>query len=244
MSIPGEAKCEIPIVLTATVVPLAPSPGWASAASRLTEYVQSLGFYRRHAPVIFLENSNYPLEQHVEFRETPGLQIRRFPPSANPERGKGFQEFEMLDAWLAGESHPPAHWLKITGRYQVMNVLRILEECRHKPSTGLIIDQIARATLARTHLFCVNTGFYQKRLAGLYCRCDDRNGEWIERVLFRELKTSPTQEVCFFRTQPRIAATAGSSGAAFPTGRAQWLAKQALRSLNRLFDRQRLWYPK
>jgi hypothetical protein len=237
-------KLEIPIVLTATIVPNPVTAATtASPETRLAEYLKSLQFYLQFAPVIFLENSGYPLERHSEFAETARLRVKRFSPSANPLRGKGYQEFEMLDAWLAAEPQTPARWLKISGRYQLHNIAAILDECRRESYNQLIIDQTARTRLARTYFFCVNTDFYRQQLAGLYQQCDDRTGEWIERVLFRKLKTVP-EEVRLFVTQPRITAIAGSSGAAFPSGRGQWLGKQMLRNLNRLVDRKYLWYPK
>ena len=235
---------ELPIVLTATITPNVADSVFINPEKRLVEYLEVLKFYLQFAPVIFLENSGYPLENHAEFRESPRLLVRKFLPSSNPERGKGYQEFEMLDAWLDAESQPPARWLKITGRYQILNIQSLLDECRQDPDSGLIIDQIPRADMARTYSFCVSTDFYRKRICGLYRQCDDRSGAWIERILFRELKDASTKEVCLFKTQPRITAIAGSSGAAFPTGRGQWLGKQILRQLNRLVDRQYLWYPK
>jgi hypothetical protein len=240
---PG-GKPEIPIVLTATIIPHQAAAAAANPETRLAEYLKTLAFYRQFAPVILLENSGYPLERHLEFAPTPRLRVRRFPPSANPERGKGYQEFEMLDAWLAAEPDPPSRWLKITGRYQILNIQSLLEECRPDDRAGLIVDQAPRAGMARTYAFCAGTDFYRKRLLGLYRQCDDRTGAWIERMLFRELKNCPAKEVRLFATQPRIRAVAGSSGAAFPTGRGQWLVKQILRRLNRFVDRRYLWYPK
>ncbi len=244
MTTPPETQAEIPIVLTATVVPTVTGAAVVDPAARLAEYAKAVQFYVRHAPVIFLENSSYPLERHAEFRETARLRVRRFAPSANPERGKGYQEFEMIDAWLFSEPQPPARWLKITGRYQILNIPSLLAECRQDPDSGLIIDQVPRAGMARTYVFCARTDFYRERLRGLYQQCDDRTGAWIERVLFRELKGRPAAEVHLFVTQPRLDAKAGTSGAAFPTGRGQWLGKQILRRLNRLVDRQYSWYSK
>jgi hypothetical protein len=234
---------QMPIVLTATIIPNQVA-GSANPQARLKEYLNTLEFYLQQAPVIFLENSGYPLERHGEFAETSQLRVKKFPPSAHPERGKGYQEFEMLDAWLATEKNPPTRWLKISGRYQLHNIDALLAECRTEQRCGLIIDQVARTGVARTYSFCVDTGFYRQQMRGLYQQCDDRTGEWIERVLFRKLKTVPASKVRFFVTQPRITAIAGSSGAAFPNGRGQWLVKKMLRNLNRLVDRKYLLYSK
>jgi len=237
-----ETDAEVPIVLTATVIPQTTGTALMEPETRLAEYAKAVQFYVRQAPVIFLENSSYSLEGHAAFREAARLQVKRFPPSASPERGKGYQEFEMLDNWLAAEARPPVRWLKITGRYQILNIQSLLHECRQDLNSGLIVDRMPRAGMARTYVFCTSTEFYRTRLRGLYRQCDDRCGAWIERMLFRQLQGRPAAEVHLFKTQPRIHALAGTSGAAFPVGRCQWWCKQNLRRLNRLVDRQYLWY--
>jgi hypothetical protein len=234
-------KFEIPVVLTATVIPNQIVAAASDPETRLAEYIKSLQFYRQFAPVIFLENSGYPLERHPEFAETARLRVKKFPPSKNPGRGKGYQEFEMLDAWLAAEPQPPARWLKISGRYRMENIQDILHECSGDLRNELIIDQTPRSGAARTYLFCAATAFYQKQIAGAYLECDDRNCNWIEHVLFRKLKTVP-EKISSFKTQPLVLATSGSDGRTFPKGRLQWRLKQTLRSLNRLADKKYLWY--
>jgi hypothetical protein len=238
MTTSSKAKGEIPIVLTATVIPNGVPTAAADPQVRLAEYARTLKFYLQFAPVIFLENSGYPLERHPEFCETARLQVKRFPLSANPKRGKGYQEFEMLDAWLEAEPEPPARWLKISGRYQICNIDSVLDECQADRQTALIIDQLKRLHFARTYLFSVDTDFYRQQLRGLYQQCDDPAGDWIELVLFQKLKNIPTGTVRLFKTQPRLMATDGSSGTAFPSGRSQWFGKQILRSLNRLLDQK------
>jgi hypothetical protein len=228
--------------LTATIVPNVAGSVSVNPEARLAEYRRVLQFCQQFAPVIFLENSGYPLERHPEFKNSSRLRVCRFPPSANPERGKGYQEFEMLDAWINSESQPTPRWLKITGRYQALNLETILAECRREQQHVMLIDQLARLRLARTYLFYSTTAFYHERIHGLYRQCDDRNGDWIERVLFSELGKPPCPAVRFFKTQPRLRALAGSTGNPFPTGKFQWLAKQSLRRINRLLDQRRLWY--
>lgn len=236
--VPGD----LPIVLTATIVPNVTGTAAVNSAARLAEYRQVLQFCQQFAPVIFLENSGYPLERHPEFVSSPRLQVRRFPSSASPERGKGYQEFEILDAWINSEPRPPERWLKITGRYQALNLATVLAECCREKDCELLIDQLARTRQARTYLFCTTTAFYRERIAGLYRQCDDRSGDWIERVLFRELEKPPRPSVRFFKTQPRLRASAGSTGNPFPSGKFQWMVKQSLRRINRLLDQRRLWY--
>lgn len=237
-----EYSDELPLVLTATIIPNVSGATVANPQTRLIEYRRMLQFCQQFAPVIFLENSNYPLEQHPEFNESARLRVHRFAPSSHSERGKGFQEFEMLDAWLAGESQPPQRWLKITGRYFLSNLGSFLTECRREKNFPLLIDQQYRHCQARTHLFSVTTEFYEAHIKNLYRQCDDRTGDWIERVLFRELKGLPDDQMRLFRTQPRFDAHFGSTGRPFPAGKFQWLVKQSLRRLNTLVDKRFLRY--
>jgi len=237
-----EGQTKIPIVLTATVVPNGIAGAISDPQLRLEEYVRVLKFYRQFAPIIFLENSNYPLEQHPAFRETAGLQIKRFPPSANSKFGKGYQEFEMLDAWLTQTPEPPARWIKISGRYQVRNIDTILNECNLTGDSQFVIDQLKYKQFARTYLFCVDTDFYLQHLRGIYRDCDDPAGRWIERVIFQKMKTISARQTRFFKTQPNLIAVDATSGRPFPSGRGQWFRKLILRRLNRLADRQYLWH--
>src|SRR6202012_5271573 len=147
-------------VLTATIIPNVTGAASVNPEIRLAEYRQVLQFCQQFAPVFFLENSAYPLERHPEFNESATLRVRRFAPPANPERGKGFQEFALLDAWLAAEPAPPVRWLKIPGRYQVLNLPAILAECRREQKFPMLIDQLYRQSLARTFLFFTSTEFY------------------------------------------------------------------------------------
>jgi hypothetical protein len=241
---PAEFQTEIPIVLTATIQPNVTGAAAANPETRLAEYLAVVEFCQQFAPVFFLENSSYPLERQPQFTESPRLRVRRFAPSANPERGKGFQEFEMLDAWLANEPSPPARWFKITGRYQLLNLATMLAECRRSSNASLLIDQLHRRRWARTYLFYACTDFYRTHLQGLYRQCDDRAGEnsFIERVMFRALEKMPASEVRLFQTQPHLHAVAGTTGAAYPRGKFQWAVKQGLRRLNRLVDQRSLHY--
>ena len=82
----SEPPVELPIVLTATVIPNVAGAA-TNPETRLAEYRQVLQFCQQFAPVIFLENSGYPLARHSEFTESPRLRVHQFAPSKNPERG-------------------------------------------------------------------------------------------------------------------------------------------------------------
>ena len=54
---------QIPIVLTATVIPNGVTAAASDPEKRLREYMAAVAFYLDFASVFFLENSAYPLEK-------------------------------------------------------------------------------------------------------------------------------------------------------------------------------------
>ena len=113
---------DLAIVLTGTIVPSAPFTVHNDPRIRRREYLEAIRFYSEFAPVYFLENSPYPLGDDAEFNQFPNVRLRQRPLSTKPERGKGYQEFEMIDGWLLNEPQPPRRWVKITGRYLYRNL--------------------------------------------------------------------------------------------------------------------------
>ena len=118
---------EIPIVLTGTIIPNTNiRMKHLDAEKRRKEYLNCINYYRNFAPVYFLENSSYPVEEDLEFTSIPNVEIRKFPVSSFPEKGRGFQEFEMIDSFIKNEKNIPNKFLKITGRYFYTNIKDIL----------------------------------------------------------------------------------------------------------------------
>jgi hypothetical protein len=234
----------LPIVLTGTVTPNAQFTVHNDPIARRREYLAAVRFYSNYAPVYFLENSEYPFEDDPEFLAFPSLQIRRFPRSLHYERGKGFQEFEMIDEWLRTESPRPARWLKVTGRYIFRNISSILRSCERSIHDPLVIDIVPRSRIARTHIFCIDSEFYMQRIFGRFRHCDDRKGRWIERVLYDELgHVSPLPSVTF-GVEPALEARSGSTGAPIHVSDRAFGLKSLLRRANRVIDCRRLWYAK
>lgn len=236
-----QALSNVPIVLTATIQPNISGSSVADPNVRRLEYLRAIDFYRQHTEtVIVLENSSIPERWQERFADS-GVQLVGMPPSSDPERGKGFSEFEMLDRWLGSLAAPPTQWLKITGRYIVSNVAALLHECSAEKTASMLIDQSVRTGIARTHVFWVKTSFYLETIAGLYKNCDDKTGEWIERVLFRRL-VGERERCRYFRHRQNIRGVSGATGAAYPSDFLGHKFKQLLRNGNRLLDRRYLWF--
>lgn len=233
---------ELALVLTGTIIPNAPFTAHADPQTRRREYLAALEFYRQFAPVYFLENSGYALHNDAEFAALPGVELRAQPLSSAAERGKGYQEFEMLDGWLAREAQPPARWVKITGRYFFRNFGRLWANCQRARNADLLIDRCARSHWARSYLFCITTDFYRRQLAGIYRECDDTQGDYIERVLYRRLAALPEARVRLFASEPRLTGVSGTTAESIETDARRYVVKRILRKLNYALDRRQLWY--
>ncbi len=235
-------KDDLAIVLTGTIIPSAPFTAHNDPQQRRREYLEAIRFYSRFAPVYFLENSSYRFVDDEEFNALPGVKLRQTVMSESPERGKGFQEFEMIDGWLTNEPQPPKRWMKITGRYLYRNFDRLIADCRRERTASIIIDRCARSRIARSYLFCAETDFYRKHIAGIYRECDDDAGEWIERVLYRRLADLSSFEVRLFSIEPRLIGVSGTTGDSIETKASRYWMKRILRKLNYAIDRRQLWY--
>lgn len=233
---------DLAIVLTGTIVPSAPFTAHNDPQVRRREYLEAINFYRGFAPVYFLENSTYPLEDDAEFRDLSNVRLRKRPLSSQPGRGKGYQEFEMIDGWLRDEPQPPRRWIKITGRYMYRNFAALLADCRRERQAQIIIDQCAISKYARSYLFFVESRFYLEHIAGIYRECDDDAGEWIERVLSRHLANLPKSCARLFSLEPRLTGVSGTTGGSVETRRSRYMVKRVLRKLNYLLDHRQLWY--
>jgi len=208
---------EIPIVLTGTIAPRAIYTAHADAGRRRQEYLDAVRWYARHAPVHFLENSGHRFADDADFAAIAGATYFEHPPSDCFDKGKGYQEFEMLDAWVANAPARPARFLKITGRYIVQNIAQVLADCADASSARAIVERKLWPThSARTDVALFDAGFYRKHIAGLYRECDDSARVYLENVVRRHLEGVAGIEV--FRHYPVKTGMNGSKGIPLPSG--------------------------
>ena len=204
-------KNNLAIVLTATIIPNAVKTVYEDFASRRQQYLNAIDFYREYGTVYFLENSSYDLMQDECFFKYDNVHIRKFKPSEFKKKGKGFQEFEMLDNWLNTENSPPLCWIKISGRYLIIDFDKIFTECSNESQYGLLIEQkIPPSTVALTDVFYVTSEFYRRFFIGAYLLSDDSNNIYIEHVIRKKIYGS--QECRLFREMPMIKGISGSTG--------------------------------
>jgi hypothetical protein len=230
------------ILLTGTIVPNTISCSYSDPEIRRREYLDSIRYYSQYGPVYFLENSQFPIDTDEEFHSIKNLYLRKFPPSKSFYKGKGFQEFEMINKWLINEPNPPKRFVKITGRYKVKNFIRILEECRLEQNPCIIIDQSSKIKKwAYTQLFYCHTRYYLENFSNLYLESDDSLHFYIENVFFNKLQNS---RLCFrvFNNEPIFTGFSGTTGKKIEKMQIRQKLNKVLREMNKIFSNQYLYY--
>jgi hypothetical protein len=228
------------IVLTGTIIPnTALHTQHLDPEARRQEYLNAIHFYRNFAPVYFLENSTYDLKGDRAFNDIPNVTVHRFKTSS-PSKGKGFQEFEMLDQWMKLEPNLPERWIKVTGRYIYLDFYEILNECIRNQDIPLIINQYLFANHSDTALFCVETNYYRNNISGLYRLCDDSQSFLIEKVLNTKLKQLSKKDFKRFLSHLHCEGVAGHTGKSL---RNRWIdgLNSRIRDVNYWIDRHYIW---
>jgi hypothetical protein len=234
---------KIAIVLTGTIVPNSILTTHVDSEVRKQEYLQAINFYTKFAHVYFLENSIYSVEEDPDFISIPNLFIRKMPVSLFYNKGKGYQEFEMLDRWLEQEKYPPDKWLKISGRYIFKNISSLIEECIKDEKYSIVIDQTCRHNIAFTDIFCTTTEFYIRQLKGIYIKCEDTSGDYIEKIMHRKLSDLRNELFRIFMNVPKISVVSGSTGLAKEDTAAIYRLKSFLRYVNTYLSVKYLFFP-
>jgi hypothetical protein len=236
-------KDKVAIVLTGTIIPNSILTAHVDPEIRKQEYLKSIKFYTEFAPVYFLENSIYPVTEDPDFTSIPNLFIRKMPVSVFYEKGKGYQEFEMIDKWLEQEQHPPEKWFKISGRYIFKNFPSILEECLKDENCDIVIDQISRYGVAFTDIFYISSKCYIKQFKGIHTLCEDISGDYIEKIIYKKLRGEKTELFRIFKNVPRISVISGTSGLMKEDTRIIYHLKSLLRHVNIYFSSKYILYP-
>lgn len=219
------------LLITGTIVPNSVYVAHADPRQRRDEYFDALKYYSErfgNYHLYFLENSGYDFGTDAAFTDllrSRGITLLQFGRSEMYDRGKGYQEFEMLDAAVAQLPPGILSVVKITGRYKVVNLLRLLEdECR-----GFLGDSQKKPRVVQTNVFACTRSFYEDHIRGTFREADDSAGLFIEKVLYKHFFTGEATGLKLFRANPVIEGISGSYGG---TLRRNPL-KQRLRNLER-----------
>ncbi len=203
----------IPFVLTGTIIPNAVRALHNDPVQRRQEYIGAIRHYLAQGPVWFIENSAYKIREDPFFLETPGLRTVQLPLSAQPERGKGYQEFEMLDRFVGEYLDAPA-FIKISGRYRFKNIGDLAKRIPLQlTKVGVVMDLIFLQKKAIVSLFAVSRSFYASHIMGAYHAMNDEQRAWAEYVLYPIIRRS--HDYTFLQPAPFVQCIAGSNGQVF-----------------------------
>ena len=226
----------IPIVLTGCVIPNTLLKTEVSIGDRIEQYKSAIKFYSKKSKVYFLDNSSMSESNLKNNFNMPGVEIFKYSPSKAKDKGKGFQEFEMLDQFVLSELRED-YFLKITGRYKIENLSLVLQKLNENTA---YFDLKARRKICLTSYFFCSKAFYQNNILDLYKKMDDPSGLWAEKVLYEKLKDSQKYE--FFNTYCIINAISGSTGKKYATNRSRILLSNLQRNLFRVMGFKTLYY--
>lgn len=203
------------ILITGTIVPNSVFVAHTNIEQRRQEYIDGLLFYISQFPnddLFFLENSAHDFNIDSDLSlilNDNHITLIKFPVSTKSKEGKGYQEFEMLDSVIERYKDTYDYFVKVTGRYKVLNIKNII-----KPhDRDLIADSHKKHKVTQTNVFCIKGSFYNTHFKKLYLKSNDTEGIFIEHVIYKYLKANNLlPKATLFRKNPIITGFSGSYG--------------------------------
>jgi hypothetical protein len=203
-----------PIVLTATIYPRAIRTTHLDPHKRRLEYIKAVMYYSKITKVYFLENSGYDFSVDSDFTSIENVIYIPCEPSREFSKGKGYQEFEMIDRWFELYGAKYSGFLKITGRYIIKNIVDIINDVGKIDSSDAIFERkINNEKLAHTDLFYSGSLFYKNFLIGCYKHTNDSSGIFIEHIVGAIIESK--SNVRLFSSHPIKSGISGSTGINF-----------------------------
>lgn len=214
----SDSSDRVGIVLTGTIIPNANYVAVKSSQQRRSEYLAALKFYSSFGEVWFLENSGYNFDGDSAFLELKNVHIMKYPKSNQFDKGKGYQEFEMLDSFFTSDWQVgmPERFVKVTGRYIIRNFASIFRECQNEIRCDALVDAFQDRNVANTYLLYCTRKFYLRYMVKLFLQVNDSAGRYIEHVVFAMLKDK-SPKFHMFQHNPVLDAVSGSTGVTYHT---------------------------
>lgn len=225
----------ITLCLTGTIVPATSLVHRRDVGLRLADYKSAIGFYLEQTvlPIVFAENSDYDLESDADFVRWinhPRFRLLRIPAHADTSKGKGFQEFHLLDRVLE-TGYLGSRFAKLTGRYRVRNVEQLIQ----RSEAPLHIDLHKKMKVALTGFFISDADIYQTFFKDVYLDANDDEGRYIEHVLYNKIIGDPElyQHSSLLPMNPQYEGFSGSYGGSLKRHPTKMMVRGWERSINR-----------
>ena len=182
----------IPILLTATIIPNSVYTEYLDINKRKKDYINSINYYKKFSTVYFIENSGYSISDDIDFpRDINIIYITIFNNNSGDwERGKGYQEFRMIDEFV-NTFLKENTFIKITGRYIFNNFDILYKQIIKSKKINLnivLIDLYEKLGKCNSQIFYISKKNYLKYINGCYLDMNDSEGIWAEHVIYNRIK--------------------------------------------------------
>ena len=201
------------LIITATIQPNSIMVTQNDVEVRKKEYLDTLKFYLKQSqlPIYFFENSDYDIKNDEDFQtilNQERVSLYRYPKSGEFAKGKGYQEFEVLDQTIPKLIDEYDEFIKVSGRYKVINFKELVAQ----KNNGILIDRHQKRGVAITSFFRCKMEEYMQFIKGSYQEANDQKGIFIEHIIYQRLKIIPKDNIDLFIKNPFYEGVSGSYG--------------------------------
>lgn len=255
---------KLAILLTATIQ-VQVVQGNFTTLERLEMYASTLRYYSKaighNYPIVFLENSGYDLSEFKrEFQGTLDIEFIQFQPTGelpfDNSKGKSYNEYLMIGGGVCKSEklRSCTHFLKITGRYAMLNINSIIAEVEKRADDKVFMcdvkdtrlyEMIGSKNFGRwgdSRYWVASVDYYLNKMKNCYLEMNDSKwGMWAEdyilnmshrfrkdgRFIFRFRTQVMFNGITGMRTSSDLAAGKYRQDS-FPQ-RIKWLIRQCLR---------------
>lgn len=269
---------KIALLLTSTVRPQVTGSNF-SVEERMEMYHSTLQYYAkeigRKYPIVLVENSDVDLSpwKH-EFKDSLQLEILQFTPPQlqhNQEettledygfdnsKGKGYNEYLMIKLALERSEilRTCTHFLKLTGRYPMLNIQEMMGEMERRGKDKLMMFDVKEFKLYEklrgtsygsrwgdSRFFLMSVDFYRKYLMNCYQEMDESIfGKYAEDYIYQLSVKYRKDKSCSFRFRHQVQFGGQGGAACFHEDYASFKnqAKNKLRRILRVLF-QNIWF--
>lgn len=212
--------------------------------STLQYYAREIG---RKYPIVLVENSDVDLSPwQREFKDSLQLEILQFTPpyllkttgseviedfGFDNAKGKGYNEYLMIKLALERSEtlRESTHFLKLTGRYPMLNIREMLGEMENRGKDKAMMFDVKEFKLYEklrgtsygskwgdSRFFLMSVDFYRKHLMDCYREMDDRiYGKYAEDYIYQLSVRYRKDKNCSFRFRHQVQFGGQSGDACF-----------------------------
>lgn len=214
------------ILLTATIK-VQVKGGHFTTNQRVNMYQSTLRYYSqtigKKLPIIFLENSDYDLSVlKNEFSDLLDIEFIQFRPDSglpfDNSKGKGFNEYLMIGCGVEKSKKIKSctHFLKITGRYPMLNIVAICEEIERYCDDIAFMCDIKETNIFRllgynndghwgdSRFWTANIDYYKEKLIDCYKWMDDSVGRYAEEYIYKLSVANRNDPTFIFRFKHQV----------------------------------------